>query len=173
MKIKQLSDRLRSLKKYLDEESYNIVVENLNLPSTDFLTKSGGISTSKKLWSSVSELEQKALEAKELPTVNELKKEARISLEESGVMETLSGRKQINEAIRTEINVKFKVDKNVEESIQEWYDFINDFGAMLSAEYPDIEKLENWIYSSGIKSYTELYGWMQDAERVINEALRG
>lgn len=173
MNLSMLSDRLRSLKKFLDSDSYNIVVESLNLPSSDFLTKSGGISTSKKLWDKVSPNERKSLEAKELPTVTQLKKEARESLEESGVMETLSGRKQINEAIKTEVISRFRVDKDINEAIQEWYDFINDFGAMLASEYPEIEELENWLYSDGAKSYTELYGWMQEAERVINEALRG
>ena len=207
MKIKQLSDRLRSLKKYLDEESYNIVVENLNLPSSDFITKSGGISTSKKLWSTVSSNEKKSLEAKELPTVNELKKGAKESLEESGVTESIRDKYEeekadlkrlvkdgeideetqkiwgkelkkqydakVKEMVDLEVNYKFKVDKNIKESMQEWYDFINEFGAMLASEYPEIEELEKWIYGSGSKSYTELYGWMQDAERVINEALRG
>ena len=207
MKIKQLSDRLRSLKKYLDKESYDIVVENLNLPSSDFITKSGGISTSKKLWSTVSHNERKSLEAKELPTVNELKKGAKASLEESGVIESLHDTykeeredlkrlvkegeideetqkiwskelkkqydAQIREIVDLEVGYKFKVDKNIKESMQEWYDFITEFGAMLAAEYPEIEELEKWIYGSGAKSYTELAGWMEDAERVINTALRG
>lgn len=173
MKLSTLSSRLKSYKKYLDEETYQKVVKSLNLPSTDFVTKSGGISESKKLWSSVSPYEKKSLEAKDLPTITELKKEARESLEESGYMETLSGRKQISEAIQVEVASKISVNDTFESAIQQWYDFVMDFGVELQYEYPEINELEDWLYSKGLKSWTEIRGWMQRVEDVINKALRG
>lgn len=173
MKLSILSSRLRSYKKYLDEETYKKVVDNLNLPSTDFLTKSGGISQSKELWSTVAPNERKSLESKKLPTIAELKKDARESLEESGVMETLSGRKQISEAIQIEVASKISISDTFEKAIQEWYEFIKKYGVQLQYEYPEINDLEDWLYSDGLKSWTEIYGWMQRAEEVINKALRG
>ena len=173
MKLSTLSSRLKSYKKYLDEETFQKVVDTLNLPSTDFLTKSGGISESKKLWGSVSPYEKKSLEAKELPTLTELKKEARESLEESGVLETLSGRKQISEAIQIEVSSKISVNDTFESAIQEWYDFVKTFGVELQYEYPEINELEDWLYSDGLKSWTEIYGWMQRVDEVINKSLRG
>lgn len=173
MKLNILSSRLKSYKKYLDEETFKKVVKNLNLPSTDFVTKSGGISESKKLWSSVSPYEKKSLESKELPTLTELKKDARESLEESGVMETLSGRKQISEAIQVEVSSKISVNDTFESAIEQWYEFVRTFGVELQYEYPEINELEDWLYSKGLKSWTEISWWMQRVEEVINKALRG
>lgn len=172
MKIGTLNKRLSALKKFLDKDAYDIVQKDLNLPSTDLLTKSGLITTSKKKWSAYSDLELKALESKEIPTVKELKTEARQSLVESGVFETLKGRAAINEAIKTEASAMFKVGSAFNDIVDEWYDFINSFGVMLSFEYPEIDELESELYTKGQKSYMELESWMNRADETITKALR-
>ena len=73
MTIGALNKRLASLQKVLSKDAYKKVVGKLNLPSSDFVTKSGRISTSKKLWDTVSSKERKALESKDIPTIKELK----------------------------------------------------------------------------------------------------
>lgn len=173
MKIPTLNKRLTALKKFLDKDAFDIVKKNLNLPSTDLFTKSGNITTSKKKWSDYGDLELKALESKDIPTIKEVKADARESLVNSGVMETLSGRSEINEAIKTEASSMFKVSDRFDEAVNEWYDFISAFGVMLSFDNPEIEQLENELYTKGQKSYMELESWMNRAEETINKALRG
>lgn len=173
MKIPTLNKRLTALKRFLDKDAFDIVKKNLNLPSTDLFTKSGNITTSKKKWSEFGDLELKALESKEIPTIKEVKADARESLVNSGVMETLSGRSEINEAIKTEASSMFKVSDKFDEAVNEWYDFISAYGVMLSFEFPEIEQLENELYTKGQKSYMELESWMNRASAAINKALRG
>lgn len=173
MKIPTLNKRLSSLKKFLDNEAFEVIKKSLNLPNTDLFTKSGNITTSKKKWADYSDLELKALESKEVPTVKELKSEARQSLIESGVFESLSGKKQINAAIKAEASAMFKINGKFEEAVNEWYDFVNSFGVELSFEFPEIDKLDLELYSKGQKSYMELENWMNRAQDVIDKALRG
>lgn len=173
MKIPTLNKRLQSLKRFLDKDAFDIVKKSLNLPSTDLITKSGNITTSKKKWSEFGDLEVKALESKDIPTLKQLKADARESLINSGVMETLSGRSEINEAIKTEASSMFKVNDRFDDAVNEWYDFISAYGVMLSFEYPEIEDLENELYTKGSKSYMELESWMNRADAIINKALRG
>ena len=173
MKIPTINKRLSSLKKFLDNDAFEVIKKSLNLPNTDLFTKSGNITTSKKKWAEYSDMELKALESKEVPTLKELKADARQSLIESGVFESLSGRKQINEAIKAEASAMFKISGKFEEAVNEWYDFVNSFGVELSFEFPEIDKLDLELYSKGQKSYMELEGWMNRAQEVINKALRG
>lgn len=173
MKIPTLNKRLQALKRYLDKDAFDIVKKNLNLPSTDLMTKSGNITTSKKKWSEFGDLELKALESKVIPTIKEVKADARESLVNSGVFENLSGRLEISEAIKTEASSMFKVSDRFDEAVNEWYDFIQAYGVMLSFEYPELEQLENELYEKGSKSYMELESWMNRADAAINKALRG
>ena len=171
--IDKLNNRLTALRNFLDKDAYDIVKKQLNLPSTDLFTKSGNITKDTSKWAEYSELELKALEKKDLPTLKQLKADAKESLENSGVMETLSSKAEIEENIRIEASAMFKINGKFEEAVNEWYDFVNSFGVELSFEFPEIDKLDLELYSKGQKSYMELEGWMNRAQEVINKALRG
>lgn len=205
MTIGTLNKRLGSLQKLLSKESYKKVISDLNLPSSDFVTKSGRISTSKKLWATVDKKEFRALETKYVPTMKELRAEAKQSLESSGYTESMKEEyledrqglkdlvkkgefdeetrkifqkqlykdytKRKEESIRIEIESKFQVQDDLDRAIEEWYEFIKAYGAEMAYEYPEIRELENRLYSDGLKSYTEMAGWMQDAERVITQVM--
>lgn len=206
-KIKALNKKLTGIQKVVDEDTYKDILSSLNLPSSDFVTKSGKISTSKKLWDSVDSKELKSIIAKsdDFMDIKQLRAEAKGTLEKTGFIELLKEpyesdkaflqelhekgevddefekefgkylkrelNKKIREAVDLEVKSKFKVEKNIDEAIQDWYDFILGYGSILASEYPEIIDLDKFIYSEGLKSYTELYSWMQDAEDVINKAL--
>ena len=206
-KIRELNKKLGTLQRVVDEDIYKDILENLNLPSSDFITQTGKITTSKKLWDSVDKKELQSLLAKTdtLLDVKELKQEAKETLKNSGVLKSMKDEykedtqklnelyekgefdeetlkifqkqfkkdynKRVNEAVKDEVNAKFRVDGNIDNAIQDWYDFIKSYGSMLASEYPEIIELDKFIYSEGVKSYTQLYDWMRDAEDVINKAL--
>ena len=205
MTIGALNKRLASLQKVLSKDAYKKVVGKLNLPSSDFVTKSGRISTSKKLWDTVSSKERKALESKDIPTIKELKAEAKASLEASGITESMKEEylsekadlknlvakgeidedtrkifqkdfyksyvKRKQEALWTEIESKFIVQDDLENAIDEWYEFIKAYGAEMRYEYPEIAELEKRLYDGGVKSYMEMAAWMQDAQEVISKVM--
>ena len=205
MTIGALNKRLASLQKVLSKESYKKVVGNLNLPSSDFVTKSGRIRTSKKLWSTVGSKEREALESRDIPTIKELKAEAKASLEASGITESMKDEylsekadlkdlvakgeidedtrkifqkdfyksyvKRKQEALWTEIESKFIVQDDLENAIDEWYEFIKAYGAEMRYEYPEIAELEKRLYDGGVKSYMEMAAWMQDAQEVISKVM--
>ena len=205
MTIGALNKRLASLQKVLSKDAYKKVVGKLNLPSSDFVTKSGRISTSKKLWDTVSSKERKALESKDIPTIKELKAEAKASLEASGITESMKEEylsekadlknlvakgeidedtrkifqkdsyndyiKRKQEVLWTEIESKFIVPDDLDDAIDEWYEFIKAYGAEMRYEYPEIADLENRLYSGGVKSYMEMAAWMQEAQEVISKVM--
>ena len=205
MTIGALNKRLASLQKVLSKDAYKKVVGKLNLPSSDFVTKSGRISTSKKLWDTVSSKERKALESKDIPTIKELKAEAKASLEASGITESMKEEylsekadlknlvakgeidedtrkifqkdsyndyiKRKQEVLWTEIESKFIVQDDLDDAIDEWYEFIKAYGAEMRYEYPEIADLENRLYSGGVKSYMEMAAWMQEAQEVISKVM--
>ena len=205
MTIGALNKRLASLQKVLSKDAYKKVVGKLNLPSSDFVTKSGCISTSKKLWDTVSSKERKALESKDIPTIKELKAEAKASLEASGITESMKEEylsekadlknlvakgeidedtrkifqkdsyndyiKRKQEVLWTEIESKFIVQDDLDDAIDEWYEFIKAYGAEMRYEYPEIADLENRLYSGGVKSYMEMAAWMQEAQEVISKVM--
>ena len=205
MTIGALNKRLASLQKVLSKDAYKKVVGKLDLPSSDFLTKSGRISTSKKLWGTVDIKERKALESKDIPTIKELKAEAKSSLEAIGVTESMKeeylsekaglkdlvSKGEIDEETRkifqkdfyndylkrkqdvlwTEIESKFIVQDDLEDAIDEWYEFIKAYGAEMRYEYPEIADLEKRLYDGGVKSYMEMAAWMQEAQEVISKVM--
>lgn len=206
-KIKALNKKLTGIQKVVDEDNYKDILSSLNLPSSDFITKSGKISTSKKLWDSVDSKELKSIIAKsdDFMDIKQLRAEAKETLEKTGFIDSIKDtykeeredlkrlvkegeideetqklwgkelKKQYNaqmkESIDLEVSSKFKVEDNIDKAIQDWYDFILGYGSILASEYPEIIDLDKFIYSEGLKSYTELYSWMQDADDVINRAL--
>lgn len=205
MTIGALNKRLSSLQKVLSKEAYKKVIGNLNLPSSDFITKSGRISTSKKLWGTVNSKEREALESRDIPTIKELKAEAKARLEASGITESMKDEylsekvdlkelvakgeidedtrkifqkdfynayiKRKQETLLIEINSKFIVQDDLDDAINEWYEFIKAYGAEMRYEYPEIAELENRLYSGGIKSYMEMAAWMQEAQEVISKVM--
>ncbi len=205
MTIGALNKRLASLQKVLSKDAYKKVVGKLNLPSSDFVTKSGRISTSKKLWDTVSSKEREALETRDIPTIKELKAEAKSSLEASGITESMKDEylsekanlkdlvakgeidedtrkifqkdfynayiKRKQEVLWTEIESKFIVQDDLDDAIDEWYEFIKAYGAEMRYEYPEIADLENRLYSGGVKSYMEMASWMQEAQEVISKVM--
>lgn len=205
MTIGALNKRLASLQKVLSKDAYKKVVGKLNLPSSDFITKSGRISTNKKLWSTVSSKEREALESRDIPTIKELKAEAKASLEASGITESMKDEylsekadlkelvakgeideetskifqkdsyndylKRKQEVLWTEIESKFIVQDDLENAIDEWYEFIKAYGAEMRYEYPEIAELEKRLYDGGVKSYMEMAAWMQEAQEVISKVM--
>lgn len=206
-KIKALNKKLTGIQKVVDEDTYKDILENLNLPSSDFITKTGKVSASKKLWDSVDSKELNSLIKKtdDFMDIKQLRDEAKETLEKTGFIDSIKdtykeeredlkrlvkegeideetqkiwGKElkkqydaQMKESIDLEVRSKFKVEDNINKAIKDWYDFILGYGSILASEYPQIIDLDNFIYSEGLKSYTELYSWMQDAEEIINKAL--
>ena len=206
-KIKSLNKKLTGIQKVVDEDTYKDILDNLNLPSSDFITKSGKVSVSKKLWDSVDSKELNSLIKKtdNFMDIKQLRDEAKETLYKTGFIDSIKdtykeekadlkrlvkdgeideetqkiwGKElkkqydaQMKESIDLEVRSKFKVEDNIDKAIKDWYDFILGYGSILASEYPQIIDLDNFIYSEGLKSYTELYSWMQDAEEIINKAL--
>ena len=206
-KIKTLNKKLTGIQKVVDEDTYKDILDNLNLPSSDFITKSGKVSVSKKLWDSVDSKELNSLIKKtdNFMDIKQLRDEAKETLYKTGFIDSIKdtykeekadlkrlvkdgeideetqkiwGKElkkqydaQMKESIDLEVRSKFKVEDNIDKAIKDWYDFILGYGSILASEYPQIIDLDNFIYSEGLKSYTELYSWMQDAEEIINKAL--
>ena len=206
-KIKSLNKKLTGIQKVVDEDTYKDILSSLNLQSSDFITKSGKVSVSKKLWDSVDSKELNSLIKKtdNFMDIKQLRDEAKETLYKTGFIDSIKdtykeekadlkrlvkdgeideetqkiwGKElkkqydaQMKESIDLEVRSKFKVEDNIDKAIKDWYDFILGYGSILASEYPQIIDLDNFIYSEGLKSYTELYSWMQDAEEIINKAL--
>ena len=79
--------------------------------------------------------------------------------------------KRKQEVLWTEIESKFIVQDDLDDAIDEWYEFIKAYGAEMRYEYPEIADLENRLYSGGVKSYMEMAAWMQEAQEVISKVM--
>lgn len=80
--------------------------------------------------------------------------------------------KNVRDMIRIEVSAKVIVEDEIDEAINEWYDWYKAIGIAHEDDADvgeEITQLNDWINSSGTKSYTELQAWIEDINRVITE----
>jgi len=172
--IQKINARIRAIKKTFGKEVADYYTSKMSIPSSDFINKKGEITNSQKKWSSVMEIQKKALMKTEIPTVSNIKAEAKNILEESGIYEAIEAdklnRKEMTELLVKEVQSKVAVESSFEEIKEEYYEFMKKFSWQLDNEQEYID-LMNEIATgkgSGIKSYSELANWMERAQAMIH-----
>lgn len=172
--IQKINARIRAIKKTFGEDVAKYYTNKMSIPSTDFINKKGEITNSAKKWSSVMEIQKKALMKTEIPTVSSIKAEAKGILEESGVYDAIEADKlnksQMNELLVKEIQSMVAVESSFEDIKEEYYEFMNKYAIQLDNEQ-EFRDLMNELATgkgSGIKSYSELANWMERANKLIH-----
>lgn len=179
--IQKVGYSLSSIRKKYGKEVSDFFSKLLSIPSSGFFTKSGGLTTSKKLWDTASDAQIKALYNVDIPSAKDLRNEALQSLEESGVLESLNDKyaalgtkkgfiKERNELIQQEVQSMVAVEGDFEAVRDEWYMFRDAFALSYPAE---LSKIDRELYQKGKKSYTELHGWMQEAQEIMMKISMG
>lgn len=171
--IQKVNARIRAIKKNFGEDVAKHYLNQMSLPSSDFINKKGLISTSSKKWDSAMEIQKKAFINTEVPTVQSLKNEALNTLEESGIYEATNAQSlnktQLNDMLVKEVQSRTMVEENFESIKEEYYEFMKKYAMQLDNEQ-DYRDLMNELATgkgSGIKSYSELADWMGRARDLI------
>lgn len=136
--------------------------------STDLLTKTGLLSTSKKALDEIDDNEFEMLKNNLPSSIRELESNAKENLEESGISSII---KITKEDIAREVRATIRLSTDFSEAVNEWYGFRDTIDPIYWSDSRIIE-LENQLYSKGQKSYSELEQWMKLAEQVINDINR-
>lgn len=171
--IQKVNARIRAIKKNFGEDVAKHYLNQMSLPSSDFINKKGLISTSSKKWDSAMEIQKKAFINTEVPTVQSLKNEALNTLEESGIYEAINAqslnRAQLNDMLVKEVQSRTMVEENFESIKEEYYEFMKKYAMQLDNEqdYRDLMNELSTGKGSGIKSYSELADWMERARDLI------
>lgn len=171
--IQKINARIRAIKKTFGEEVAKYYTDKMSIPSTDFINKNGEITNSAKKWSSVMEIQKKALMKTEIPTVSSIKAEAKNILEESGVYDAIDAdnlnKKDMDKLLVKETQSKVAVESSFDEIREEYYEFMKKFAWQLDNEQDYINLLNELATGkgSGIKSYSELADWMERARTMI------
>lgn len=171
--IQKVNARIRAIKKNFGEDVAKHYLNQMSLPSSDFINKKGLISTSSKKWDSAMEIQKKAFINTEVPTVQSLKNEALNTLEESGIYEAINAQSlnkaQMNDMLVKEVQSRTMVEENFESIKEEYYEFMKKYAMQLDneQEYRDLMNELATGKGSGIKSYSELADWMSRARDLI------
>lgn len=171
--IQKVNARIRAIKKNFGEDVAKHYLNQMSLPSSDFINKKGLISTSSKKWDSAMEIQKKAFINTEVPTVQSLKNEALNTLEESGIYDAINAqslnKSQMNDMLVREVQSRTMVEENFESIKEEYYEFMKKYAMQLDneQEYRDLMNELATGKGSGIKSYSELADWMSRARDLI------
>lgn len=135
------------------------------VPNSDLVTKGGYISTAKKYLKDLNMLSIKTIEANTIKTVKEMKDAAMERFESSGIAgEVKVTPKMIMKEILSENIVKNQID----DVVAEWYEFTKNIDPATISDIPELRQLDKELYSSGVKTYTELQMWMSDALKIMH-----
>lgn len=171
--IQKINARIRAIKKTFGAEVAKYYTDKMSIPSTDFINKNGEITNSNKKWSSVMEIQKKALMKTEIPTVSSIKAEAKNILEESGVYEAINAdtltKSEMKDLLVKEVQSKVAVESSFDTIKEEYYEYMKKYAWQLDNEQELIDLLNELATGkgSGIKSYSELAGWMERARAYI------
>ena len=87
--IQEINKNLKSIERKYGKEVASYYRNQINIPSSDYISKSGNISTSLSKWSKAMEIQKKAILKVDIPSIKDLKSEARDRLEDSGLLGSL------------------------------------------------------------------------------------
>lgn len=88
-RIKEINQNLKAIERKYGKEVANYYRDQISLPSSDYISKSGSISTSLSKWSKAMNIQKKALMNVNIPSLKDLKNEAKETLEDSGLLGSL------------------------------------------------------------------------------------
>lgn len=171
--IQKVNARIRAIKKNFGEDVAKHYLNQVSLPSSDFINKRGLISTSAKKWDSAMEVQKKAMMKVDIPTVQDLRTEARETLEESGLAEAVNmnslSKSDVNEMLVKEVQARIDVESRFDSIKEEYYEFMKKYAMQLDneQEYRDLMNELATGKGSGSKSYSELADWMGRARDLI------
>lgn len=171
--IQKINARIRAIKKTFGKEVADYYIDKMSIPSSDFINKNGELTNSAKKWSGVMEIQKKALMRTEIPTVSSIKAESKNILEESGVYEAIEADKlnkaEMNELLVKEVQSKIDVESRFDTIKEEYYEYMKKFAWQLDNEQEFIDLLNELATGkgTGIKSYSELAGWMERAKAMV------
>lgn len=88
-RIREINKNLKSIEREYGKDVANYFRDQISLPSSDYISKSGSISISAYKWSDAMDVQKESLMKVNIPMVKDLKTEAKERLEDRGLLSDL------------------------------------------------------------------------------------